>query len=248
MMRFNSLILVLVSFNCLGFQSETHYGKVKLKNGSKFKTEILNVDADHNVTILVSDSFSVTIPAKEVFKITTQGKRHYEYLPQSNGLYGSVSFGLMFGKSNEVSGLRAGVALNAHIGYKLSEMIGVGLGSGAEFVNELVLAPLYVRFDGTMNKNRVSPIYSVDVGGALAWYQDDGFNNFNKVEGGWLLRPSIGLIFHNLNTSLYFKLNYQVQSITYTSSNDWGWFRDPSYERKEERLMRNMTYSFGIKF
>lgn len=238
---------MFLSFNSFGFQSQIPFGKIKLKDGSKLKTHILNYDTGQNVTIAIADSVSVTIPASQVFKIKSSAYKHYNYTPKNSGFYGSVSFGLLFGKSSEFSGLRGGLALNGMIGYQLNDLMGIGMGSGAEFVNQLILAPLYVRFDGSLNKKRISPTYNLDVGGAFAWYQDS-FNNFNTVQGGWFLRPGVGLIFHNLNTSLYLKISYQIQSVTYTSFNDWGWIRDPTFERVEERLMRNLTYTFGIRF
>ena len=249
-MRYKLLFLVFlsISFQSYGFQSSPRLSKIRLSDGSTLKVNILSIDADHNVTVAVIDSLSITIPAEKVFKTKAPGYVRYNYQPTSNVIYGTASFGLMFGRSNEFSGLRAGVAMNANVGYQLSDLVGVGLGAGAEFVNELILAPLYVRFDGVMNKRRVAPMYNLDIGGSFAWHQDNGFDDFNDVKGGWFLRPGIGLIFHNLNSSLYFKLSYQIQSITYTSSDNWLWRQDPTYERKEERLMRNLNYTFGIRF
>ena len=238
-------ILLFLAGNLYGYQTSTEkLGKVKLKDGTVYKTSILAIDIDHNVTIGLPDSQQVTISNEHVYKIKGPGIRHYGDLVSKKGFMGSVSFGLLFGKSSESAGMRAGVAINGMFGYQFTELIGVGVGAGAEFVNELITAPIFVRLDGQMIKARVAPIYTVDLGGSLAWYNDNGFNDFNNVSGGWLFRPGLGFRFKNLNNSLYFLVSYQIQSVKYESNS--GWWED--YQSIEARTMKNLNYTFGIKF
>jgi len=241
-------ILLFLSIDILGYQAQIeNFGKVKLKNGTVLKTEILAIDLQHNVTIGLPDSQQVTIPHFQVYKIKAKGIRHFGDLPEQKGFTGSISFGLLFGNSSENSGLRAGIAINGVIGYQITNLIGLGLGAGAEFVNDLVIAPLYLRFDGQMLNSRVSPIYGIDFGGSFAWYTAENFNEFDAVRGGWMLRPGLGVRFRNLSNSLYFMVSYQVQYLTFESASSSSWWQQ-DFVTTEKRMMKNLKYTFGIRF
>ena len=241
-------ILLFLSIDLLGYQAQTeNFGKVKLTNGTVLKTEILAIDLQHNVTIGLPDNQQVTIPHHQVYKIKAKGIRHFGDLPEQKGFTGSISFGLLFGNSSENSGLRAGVGINGVLGYQLSNLIGLGLGAGAEFVNDLVIAPIYLRLDGQMLNSRVSPIYGVDFGGSFAWYTTKNFNEFDTVRGGLILRPGLGVRFRNMSNSLYFLVSYQVQYLTFESASSSSWWQQ-DFVTTEKRMMKNLKYTFGIRF
>lgn len=244
--RYKIAFLLLFSItNLFAYQVQLeNFGKVKLKNGAILKTRILDIDLRHNVTIGLPDSQQVVIAADQIYKIKAKGIRHFGSLPEQRGLMGSVSFGLLFGKPNESSNLRAGVGINGVLGYQFSNLIGLGIGAGAEFVNELITAPVYLRLDGQMMNTRVSPIYTMDLGGSFAWYNANQFNSFESVNGGWFLRPGLGFRFQNLGNSLYFLVSYQVQTLTYESTSNWR----TDFKFVEQRTMKNLKYTFGIKF
>lgn len=238
-------ILLIFTTNLFGFQSQpVDFGKVKLKNGAVLKTRILDIDFRHNVTIGLPDSQEVMIAAARIYKIKTKGIRHYNMLPEQKGFTGAVSFGLLFGRSSEFSGMRAGVAINGIVGYQFTGLLGLGIGSGAEFIDDLITAPLYVRLDGQIFNGRVSPVYTMDIGGSFAWYSNNSFNSFNTVQGGWLVRPGLGVRFRNLGNSIYFLVSYQLQTLTYESTNSWR----TDFRSVERRTMKNLNYTFGLKF
>lgn len=237
--------LAFLATNAFAFQvQDEKLGKVKLKDGTVYKSQILAIDGDKNVTMKLPENKSFTIPSDLIFKIKAQGIRHYGTINPTKGFTGSVSLGLLFGKSSEFSGMRAGVSLIGVFGYQFTDLLGVGIGGGGEFINDLVIAPLFVRFDGVMLRTRVSPIYNVDLGGSFAWYNHNSFNQFNDVKGGLLVRPGLGIKFQNLNNSLYFLVSYQVQRLQYETTSSW----QSDYQLVEVRTMKNLKYTFGVKF
>ena len=240
------LILLFSATSLFGFQSQLvpPIGKIKLKNGTLLKTQILDIDLHHNVTIGLPDKQQVVIASDHIYKVKARGIRHYGSLPDQQGFTGSVSFGLLFGKSSERSGMRTGVAIDGVFGYRLTSLLGFGIGAGAEFVNDLITAPLYMRFDGQLLNTRVSPIYTMDIGGSFAWYNSNNFNRFDSVHGGWFLRPGVGVRFRNLTNSIYMLVSYQVQTLTYESSSEWR----TDLTSVEKRTMKNLKYTIGIKF
>jgi len=237
--------LVCLATNVFAFQyQDEKLGKVKLKDGTVYKSQILAIDGSKNVTMSLPENKNFTVPSDLIFKIKAPGIRYYGSIKPTKGFTGSVSFGLLFGKSSDFSGMRGGVSLVGVFGYQFTDLLGVGIGGGAEFINDLVTAPLFVRFDGVMLRTRVTPIYNVDLGGSFAWYNDNGFNQFNDVKGGWLVRPGLGVKFQNLNNSLYFLISYQVQRLQYETTSRW----QSDFQSIELRTMKNLKYTFGIKF
>ena len=245
-MRYKLLItLSLLSLSAMA----QHSGKVKLLNGTVLKSANLRLDSLGDIIVNITPHEELTIPRETVFKARGRGFKYFGEVPDHSGWYGTAQAGLMFGRASENSGLRAGVALEAGAGYALNNMIRFGAGAGIQFIEDQQMVPIFFRFEGSMTNTRVAPIYSLDMGGAIAWYHDEFLNQTGSVDGGWLLRPGLGLRINNRTSGVYFLVNYQIQGLKYTSTRNWNWWGDfADYVMEEKRVMRNLNYTIGFSF
>ena len=151
------------------------------------------------------------------------------------------SFGFLFGRSSEFSSPRVGVDIGVSGNYRFNSFLSLGLGSEATAlaVSEgQFLFPVYARLRGHMAERRVAPIYILDAGWAFAGKSK---SENSLVNGGWFVRPAIGLQINKFTVSV----GYQLQKIITTTENSWWGAGD---QLVEERLMKNINIGVNLIF
>ena len=239
------LLLLLVFSILLYAQDGVFLSKIKLTDGSELNVVILENVPGKYVKIRLPGNSEATIDYSNIVSIKHQ---NYSYKPEfalSPGWHFTGSFGVLFGRATTDGSVRSGTAISGTANYRLKPFLSVGIGIEPTilFVNDgYLLLPTFVRLGGSFSEKKVVPIYFIDAGWSFA-KSNSGQGEFINAEGGYFVRPGIGLRFNKL----LFTLGYQVQKVTTTSEFN-SWWNGSNQLTTEVRTMKNMMLSIGYNF
>jgi len=242
------LVLLIVLLACLPHasfgQTDRFLDKVVLNNGSVIwgVTEF----QQENAIIFLSGKDSLIVPVSMIKSLKTQKLNPELYLERSQGPYYQVSVGVLLGKSHNNSENRGSVAASFTSGYKISPLFGLGLGVGLNYYPDQIHVPVYLDIQGDLSKGRVTPFYQLSTG--WSWADErDNISQIGKAEGGFYLRPALGVRWHFAKHSWHFQLSYVRQNaITRYEPVDFG--NGNVITNVEERTFQRMGISIGISF
>lgn len=158
---------------------------------------------------------------------------------------GQVEIGYLYGKvhyDNQNSDLSAASpTVQVFNGYRLSRGFVVGATVGFDFYDNILVTPLALGIRGEVLDARVSPTYSLDAGYGATFLSDEGEEQ--KLKGGWLFNPAIGLRVRtgDSGSAFAFNIGYKTQRIT--SENNW-WNNHIEQKINYKRLSLRMGFIF----
>jgi hypothetical protein len=178
--------------------------------------------------------------------IKTQKLNPELYLERSQGVYYQVSMGVLLGKSHNNSETRGSFSSSFTSGYRFNPMLGIGLGVGLNYYPDQIQVPVYLDVHGDLSKGRLTPFYQLSVG--WSWADERGnITHIEKVEGGFYLRPSLGVRWHFAKHSWHLQLSYVRQnSTTHFEPLDFG--NGNVITNVEDRTLQRVGISIGISF
>ena len=167
------------------------------------------------------------------------------------GLYGAIDFGIITAGSDYVSG-SAGYMLHTRAGYTFCPLLSVGVGVGIDnygYASPRVV-PLYASVRGVIGKKRWTPYYSLDVGGGIAWMNNNEWGRdiqYQRSQGGFMMQAGLGYQWNLEKTSIQMGLNYKTQqtSFAYSFTDDW---QGTTFEVDEKRRLSRIGIVFGFTF
>jgi len=236
-----ALILILVA-GAIGLHAQDlkFLSKIKLKDGSELHVAILENVPGKYIKIQLPGDTEATIDYDKILSIK---HKNYSYQPEFHlpgGVFFEGSTSLLFGRTNEYSG-RAGLVLGFTANYRFNSVISIGLGADPSILTGYLLLPIYAHFSGNFVEKRVAPVYFLDAGWSFA-RANKGSAEEVSTEGGWFVRPGVGMRFNKLTVSL----GYQLQEITTTSDIISWWSGDQHVV--EERIMKNIVLGISLSF
>jgi len=242
------LSLLIVLFACLPHssfgQTDRFLDKVVLNNGSVI-WGITEFQQDY-VIIFLSEKDSLTVPVSMIKSLKAQKLNPDLYLERLQGPYYQVSVGALLGKSHNNSENRGSVAASFTSGYKISPLFGLGLGIGINYYPDQIHLPVYLDIQGDLSKGRVTPFYQLSTG--WSWADErDNISQIGKVEGGFYLRPALGIRWHFAKHSWHLRLSYVRQNAT-TRFEPVDFGNGNVITNVEERTFQRMGISTGISF
>ncbi len=241
--------LILVSFFfysiiAVGQEVESK-SKIKLTDGSEFYAVIKENHPGKHIIIILSDNKEATIGYSTILYIKHKDYSYFSKYIQSKGFYIEGSISLLFGKATEQDDIRTGAALGVTANYHLNSYLSVGLGVEPTIIrvaSQQLLMPTYGRLKYSVLERRTTPVLMIDAGWAFALTKkEEGFRTIN-YDGGWYIKPSVGIRSGKFTLSL----GYQLQKITSTiNENNWWGNNNVTVE---ERTLKNISLSGSLKF
>lgn len=227
-------------------QDGTFLSKIKLKDGSELNVVILENVPGEYIKIRLPGDAEAKIEYINIISIKHQNYGYKAEYKLPKGWHFSGSFGFLFGRASENGNMNSGVALGGTANYRLKPFfsVGVGIEPTLMFLNDgYLLLPTFIRVGGSFAEKKVVPIYFIDGGWSFA-KSNSGQGESISVDGGWFLRPGVGLRFNNFSILL----GYQLQKLTTrTEFGNW-WWGGGDQLTTEERLMRNMKLNISYNF
>lgn len=236
------IALLLVSSFAFGQESNSK-SKVKLIDGSRLNVVILENYPSKYIKVQLPDNKEVTFDYSSILSIKHKEYSFYSKHIQVKGFYIEGSTSLLFGNATEYKDSRMGITLGVSANYQLNSHLSAGIGvePTAIFIsNDRLLMPVYGRFKFTTLERRVSPVFMLDTGWSFHLNSSKEEFSTRSYDGGWYLKPSIGLQINNFTLNL----GYQLQKITTTEENSW-WSAGITIE---ERLMKNVSFTGMYRF
>ena len=225
-------------------QEVTSRSKIKLKDGSELQVVITeNVPGDY-IKIKIQGGTETKIDYSKIESIKHKSFSYHSKFQLPRGFYTDGTINLLFGRSSVDSGPRIGLSFAFTANYRFNSFFSAGI--GAEPSTLLVnggnfYLPLYLHLSGAFAERRIAPIYFADAGWTFA---TDGSGNLSEVDGGWFIRPGIGVQIDQL----IFKLGYQVQKITTTTEEAVWWRIGDTVITVEERILKNISFGATLTF
>lgn len=248
-------ILLLSFFMSLLFQvraqEQIHYDVIYLKNGSEFRGELLEYEADY-VKLRALGGRELTFQHKQIKKIVQEpikGKwkerKPYEFKEQGvyKAIFGSITAGTFAWNDEFASGL----GFKGVVGYQWNRWFGAGLGLGIEnyYLNHgETVYPLFAEVRGYLSKENVAPYYSVSGGYSFTIKNEEA--GISEASGGYLIHPAFGLrLGGSSKTNFTVDAGIQFQKARFVRSfNVW---RGP--ETQENRMLyQRLTIRLGMLF
>lgn len=259
-MKFIPLFIFILITIDLNAQSQA---LVYLNNGSQIKGEVEKNENEETIIIKLEGG--------NILKFNDSQIEHIDYRPKefmsfengfkinSKGTYKSFSFSYMSAKHAAAwqEGKRTGVGVDFSMGHYFFPQLGIGAGVGFDW-HEQTMMPVYFELNGLLPHKLFSykeydvkgyqiPItYSIQVGHNFQvqeWISDP--NEFERLEGGLLFYPSIGLAFPGrTGNTLKFDLGYKFQHYKRVYEYDWS----PDYSTIDKVTLRSFSMRFGYIF
>ncbi|MCF6352094.1 MAG: hypothetical protein L3J06_03695 [Cyclobacteriaceae bacterium] len=226
-------------------QVEESKSKIKLTDGSEFYAVIKENDPGKHIKIALSGNKEATIKYSTILYIKHKDYSYFSKYIQSKGFYIEGSTSLLFGKTTEQGDVRTGAALGVTVNYQLNAHLSVGLGVEPTIIriaNQQLLMPTYGRLKYSMLERRVTPVLIVDAGWAFALTKKEEDFRTISYNGGWYIKPSVGIQSGKFTLSV----GYQLQKLTSTiNENNWWGNNNVTVE---ERIMKNISLNGSLRF
>ncbi|MCZ6693079.1 MAG: hypothetical protein O6939_04160 [Bacteroidetes bacterium] len=235
--------LLAIQYTAFG-QTDRYLDKVVLHNGSVIwgMTEF----QQEYIIIFLSEKDSLTVPVSMIKSLKTQKLNPELYLNRSQGAYYQVSWGVLLGKGHQYLENTGSFAASFAGGYKISPLIGLGLGVGLNYYPEQIHVPVYLDVQGDLLKGRLTPFYQFSAG--WSWADErENISQIGEVQGGFYFRPSLGIQWHFAKHSWHLQLSYVLQkSTTRFEPVDYG--NGNVITNVEDRTFQRVGISTGISF
>ncbi len=242
MKKLKFLIVLLIVSSLVYAQDVITKSKIRLEDGSEMQVMIIENVPGKYIKIKLPGNEEATIDYKNIVSIKHKSFVYHTSFKLPKGFYLDGSFSFLFGRSSEFSSTRLGIGLGVSGNYRFNSYLSLGLGTEATALaasEGQFVFPVYARLRGHMAERRIAPIYILDAGWAFAG-KSKSENSF--VDGGWFVRPAIGLQINKFTVSV----GYQLQKITTTTDNSWWW--GAGDQLVEERLMKNINIGINLIF
>jgi hypothetical protein len=236
-----SSLLILIIFSAVVYaQENTTKSKIKLTDGSELHVLIIKNVPGKYITIKLPGNDAATIDYQNIALIKHKDFSYHEKFILPRGVYFEGGTSLLFGKTTSYSA-RVGLAFTATVNYRFNSNISLGVGVEPTILTGFSTLPVFVRISGNVAERRVTPVYFLDTGWSFAKVNGETRGTIN-ADGGWFLRPGIGLRINRFTISLA----YQLQKVNTTSEN-FDWWGGNQFV-VEERLMKNITAGVSLMF
>ena len=225
-------------------QSDQYLDRVALTNGSVL-WGIVEID-EGGVKVYMDDDNLIFVQDSLIKSLKYQKLNPELYLQRANGVYYQVSTGVLLGKQYRYAETGTSLAAWFTSGYKFKRMFGLGLGVGLNYFPQQRHVPLYLDIQGDILPGRVTPFYQLNTG--WSWADErDTFANIDKVEGGFFLRPAVGVRWHYPKHSWHLQVSYVRQNATtFYEPVDFG--NGSMQTNVEDRVFQRLGLSIGLSF
>ena len=225
-------------------QSDQYLDRVALTNGSVL-WGIVEIE-EGGVKVFIDDDNLIFVQDSLIKSLKYQKLNPELYLRRTAGVYYQISAGVLIGKGYQHSDNDTNFAAWFTSGYKFNRKFGLGLGVGLNYFPQQRHIPLYLDIQGDLLAGRVTPYYQLNTG--WSWADErETFANVDKIEGGWYLRPAIGVRWHYPKHSWHLQVSYVRQnSTTFYEPVDFG--NGAMLSSVEDRVIQRLGLSFGISF
>lgn len=244
MIRFTA-IAVCVLFTLSATGQQRRY-TVVLNDGSRIRGAIVADSADY-LDLKVMTPQVLRIGRSQVASVETVKypvKRNHK----TSGYYIRFSTSLLNGRSEDL--IRKDISLNLSNGYQFSNGLAVGVGSGMEEL-ELVLVPLYAEMRYTPLNTGVSPFAWIKAGYSFATSDQAvtivEYSSLDREsEGGFLFSAGAGLsMFTWKRTAISMGIGYRYQKVIFRE--DLYWWGGNSIRETVTHFNR-LELQFGFTF
>ena len=242
MKKLKILFVLLIVSSAVYAQDVITQSKIRLDDGSDLHVLIIENVPGKYIKIKLPGNQESIIEYQNIVSIKHKSFVYHTKFILPKGFYMDGTFGFLFGRSSEFSSTRVGIGIGVSGNYRFNSYLSLGLGTEATALSVSdgsFVFPVYVRVRGNIVERRIAPIYILDAGWSFVGKRPD---DTSLVEGGWFVRPAIGLQINKFTVSV----GYQLQNITTTSENSWWW--GGGDQLVEERLMKNIAISTSLIF
>lgn len=242
MKKLKLLTIVLIISSLAYAQEVITQSKIRLEDGSEMQVMIIENVPGKYIKIRLPGNEEAIIDYKNIVSIKHKSFVYHTKFKLPKGFYMDGSFRFLLGRSSEFSSPRVGVGLGVSANYRFNSYLSLGLGTEARalaITEGRFVFPVYARLRGNFVERRIAPIYIFDAGWAFAGKSK---SENSLVEGGWFVRPAIGLQINKFTIII----GYQLQKITTTTENSWWW--GAGDHLVEERLMKNIVFGLSLMF
>lgn len=228
---------------------------VLLKTGKVMWGEIQKFEMGKEMLFLTHQGQLTRIPTEVIEKFvagahTTNIKKFVgEERPflEAGKLYHNFSLFLPFGVKTTASS-RTGLGIEYSMGWQTSPKVGVGLGTGMNFMfgsfsDRLIPIVAEVRYyTHPEHRNRFYAL--LDSGYSVGWSADNT-NEAYRFKGGWRIHPAVGVAWHN-SSAARFTTEFGFWHQRATLVEDWWeasrWRRENDYKLNRWLLKMGLTF------
>ena len=228
-----TLFFFLFSSIILQAQSASQdYRVVFMSDGSVIKGFLTPEQPMDGIKLKMQNGTEISI-ANEFIKKVKKPKKRLEYIGEglsikSKGLYGVLHLNTLLGYaagSEDFRTARAGIGLHFVLGYKYSEKIALGIGTGLDTYSSNLVLPIYADVRGVWSPRSTKIAFSYNL--ALGYGFHSGIfspnNDFEKWKGGVMVYPNVGIrIARRKQTNILLDIGYKFQYSEHQFSNWWG--------------------------
>jgi hypothetical protein len=222
-----------------------------LYDGSFIKGKMIAVTPDSLVKIRLSNGTEIELPDSLIWQ--QRRSQSDELLLRDGrkllkkGVYASIGFHTLTAKRSlnyfNNDKVRWGLGGHYSAGYRFSPALAVGGGVGLD-AHEFMLMPVFVEIQGCLVRKNKSGNQTLWFGGArlkrkipLCYQLQLGWNlpveeyfrdwEFEKIKGGLLVYPAVGLLFPSRSgTTFRLDFGYKFQEYVWSYQNDWTGTKD----------------------
>ena len=214
---------------------EFHHEVFYLKDGSKLYGQLITYG--ENLKIKLKGGAIIEISKDQIRKIVQdvkykKQKVKKEYNFRDEGIYQSISFGLM----PESSSRNADVGYNLHgsYGVQLNRLFGLGLGMGVDNYTPggwEKIYPVYLESRGYLSKKNTTLYYNLAAGYGFT-FKNEEFGIDGAI-GGMYLNPNLGIRFGaSEDANFYIEAGVKIQQAKFIQQREWDLIRqDILYQR-----------------
>ncbi len=252
-----------LSANVFG-QTESKPAMIYLNDGSQIRATILSKSDDGIYQLQLTDGSVLEIPESRVVRIVKNPDKYFIFGDGRRvlveGWYTSFGFHTLTAQRAsrwEWEKYRWSLGAQFSVGRQFNQYLGIGVGAGVD-VHEEFFVPLHLELNGMLvqspeklkakNRNGLQiPItYQLQVGLNLP-IEEVLFdqNDFEKLGGGWLAYPSIGIMLPSRRGSNFrLDFGYKFQRYTRTYNSPWA----ENWEQKDVILLKSFAMRAGWVF
>ncbi len=216
------ILLFPAAVPCFAQQKENCRDVVFLSNGSILRGKITEYHLDGDLAMTTWGGAEIRLPVSNVKKVKQHCRTplsHRSYIFRESGCYHASRVVTQVGHSG------IGLGLQHSSGWKISRLLGLGIGVGVENLapgnDDVATYPVFAEARGYFLRSNVSPFYALAAGWAFADQKNDQ-NNFTTTtetwRGGWMTQGQIGYRVGN-HFTVHVGLRFQHKVRTWKN---WG--------------------------
>jgi hypothetical protein len=201
---------------------------VWLKDGSKLSGTIITWNLQEGMEFQLLTGAMIIIPKSDIqkvmqdtpFKALESRERFIRepkpYSFREQGWYHNTSGFLNLSSSG-------GAGVSHVMGYRISRMLGIGVGAGIEsndFNRVRNIIPVFAEARGFFLPKKITPYYALKLGYGIALR--DQLSGTIEAQGGIHVSPELGMRFGGSDVSYFAGLEYKIQNATFVSNDFWS--------------------------